>query len=110
MDRVLSSTRSMVASPIGSRLVIFTWSWDRRAEKHRCDSACSSINSRRSLLTEAMLILRVTAQSSNSDSINSFDNQSLLLTGSSISNFSNPELKLLCLRSADPRFVTDVGG
>src|SRR5580693_8476030 len=99
----------MVASHIGFMLVISTWSWDRRAEEHLCDSVCSSINSLRSLLTEAMLILRATAQSSSSDSINSFDKQSQLLTDSSTSNFSIPELKLLCSLSANPETAIDVG-
>ena len=50
-------------------IVIFIWSWARQRRERLCDFACSSMGSRRTLLTESTLTIKATARLPNSECI-----------------------------------------
>src|ERR1700675_591558 len=80
---------------------IFISSWDRQREELPCDFACSSMDSRRALLTELTLTTKATARLPNSGCISSSDNRSPSLIDSLRSSFSIRAWRLLRSRSAD---------
>ncbi len=68
-NRPRCSTRPTGGSRTAFTPAISISSWDRQCEELPCDFACSSMDSRRALLTELTLTTRATARLPNSGSI-----------------------------------------